>query len=185
MTRLTLAAALTLSSVTSLAAQIGSVETAGNACEIRPGSHEVRQLEDGRVIIPTGLYVKKDEDQRIARGSCTFALTLKADAGKKLVVSNSQQLLSLRAYPRETRVKADLEIFKAGQTGARQTAEIQSLESTEKLTQYLGQRDVILETACGGSEILRGNLAATLVGQGKARAFAKNLTLEIREESCR
>lgn len=185
MTRLALAAALTLSSAGAFAAPIGSVETAGNACEIRPGSHELRQLEDGRVIIPTGLYVKKDEDTRVARGSCTFALTLKADAGKKLVVSNSQQLLSLRAYPQETRVKAELEIFKAGSTGAKQTVEIHAVETNEKLTQYLGQRDVILETACGGSEILRGNLAATVTGQGKARAFAKNLTLEIREESCR
>ncbi|WP_347356953.1 hypothetical protein [Bdellovibrio sp.] len=182
--RTLLAAFFLLISYQSKAAQVGFVETAGNACESTPGRYDLQSAGEGRVVIPSGLYVKKEESSRIARGTCTFALTLQAERGKKIIVKDSRQLLSLRAYPLNTKVRAELEIFKAGAQGAKQSLEVQSTEAAEKLTQYLGQQDVIVETACGGSEILRGNLSATIMGEGKARAFAKNLTLEIEEVSC-
>ncbi|MGE9746289.1 hypothetical protein [Bdellovibrio bacteriovorus] len=178
-----LAASFTFVSLAASAAAAGFVETAGNACEWTPGRYELSETE-GRVRIPNGLYVKKEETSKIARGSCTFALTLKAPAGKKIVVRDSQQLISLRAYPQQTRVKAEVEIFKAGSQGAKQTLEIVAAEIAEKTTQYVGQKDVLLETACGGSDILRGNLSATIIGEGKGRAFAKNVTLDIQEVDC-
>lgn len=177
-----LAASFTLLSATSQAA-LGVVETAGNACELTPGRYEVQTHQD-RTFLPTGLYVKKDENTKIARGSCTFALTLQASAGKKIVVRDSRQLLSLRAYPNQTQVRAELELFKAGSQGVKQTLQIQSSELAEKATQYLGQSEVLIETACGGAEILRGNLSATIIGAGKARAFARDLSLQIQEVSC-
>ncbi|WP_413612961.1 hypothetical protein [Bdellovibrio sp. HCB-110] len=48
----------------------------------------------------------------------------------------------------------------------------------------MGQQEVLIETECGGSAILRGNLAATLMGEGKARAFARNLYVDIAEVDC-
>lgn len=178
-----LAASFTLLSFTASASELGFVDTAGNACEWTPGRYSLTE-GFGRVRIPNGLYVKKEETSKIARGNCTFALTLKAAAGKKIVVRDSQQLISLRAYPQQTRVKTELEIFKAGHQGAKQTLEIVAAEKAEKTTQYVGQNDVLLETACGGSEILRGNLSATIIGEGKGRAFAKNVTLDIQEVDC-
>lgn len=179
-----LAAAAVLLTTQAQALTLGSIDTAGNACEVLVGSHEVAQTLSGRYIIPTGLYVKKDEDKRIARGSCTFALNLEASPGKKIIVSDSHQLADLRAYPAQTKARVDLEIFKAGSQGAKQTVEIEAVEQNAKANQILGQRDVILETECGGSAILRGNLAATIIGAGKARVFTRNLYLNISEVEC-
>lgn len=166
------------------AANLGAVEIAGNACEAGVGTHELNEISVGRYMIPTGLYVKKEEDKRVARGSCTFAMTLQASPGNKIVVSNSHQLAVLRTYPAKTRARVDLEIFKAGGQGAKQTLEIQSEDLASKATKSLGQEDVLLETECGGSAILRGNLAATLMGEGKARAFTRNLFVDIAEVPC-
>lgn len=166
------------------ALSLGAIEIAGNACENPVGTHELAEVSEGRFVIPTGLYLKKDEDKRVARGSCTFALALKASAGKKIVVSNSHQLVSLRAYPAQTKARMDLEIFKAGNQGVRQTLEVEAIDQSAKVNKSLGQQESLVETACGGSAILRGNLAATLMGEGKARAFARNLYLDIVEVDC-
>lgn len=177
-------AAAVLLTTQAKALTLGTIETAGNACEVPVGSHELAQTQAGRYIIPTGLYVKKDEDKRAARGSCTFALSLEASPGKKIIVSDSHQLADLRAYPTQTKARVDLEIFKAGSQGAKQTVEIEAVEQKAKANQILGQRDVILETECGGSAILRGNLAATIMGAGKARVFTRNLYINISEVEC-
>lgn len=166
------------------ALELGAVETAGNACETPVGIHELTAVAPGRFVIPTGLYVKKEEDKRVARGSCTFAMTLKASPGKKVVVSNSHQLASVRAYPTQTKARVDLEIFKAGSQGVKQTIEVEALEQTAKINKSLGQEEALLETDCGGSAILRGNLAATIMGAGKARVFTRDLYLDIVEVEC-
>ncbi|WP_413943872.1 hypothetical protein [Bdellovibrio sp. HCB-162] len=166
------------------ALNLGTVEIAGNACENQVGTHDVTEVSEGRFVIPTGLYLKKEEDKRVARGTCTFALPLKASAGKKIVVSDSHQLASLRAYPAQTKARIDLEIFKAGSQGVKQTLEVEAIDQASKVNKSLGQQETVVETECGGSAILRGNLAATLMGEGKARAFARNLYLNIAEVDC-
>lgn len=163
---------------------LGSVEIAGNSCEVPVGTHELMEVGEGRFAIPTGLYVKKEEDKRVARGACTFALTLQAAPGKKIVISNTHQLTSLRAYPSQTKARVDLEIFKAGSQGVKQALEIEAQEQVAKVSQPLGQQGPVLETECGGSAILRGNLAATLIGAGKARAFTRALYVDINEVDC-
>lgn len=179
-----LLAAILLWGLHSQASSLGSIETAGNSCEQAVGTHELTEVSPGRFVIPTGLYVKKEEDKKVARGICTFALTLQASAGKKIVVSNSHQLATLRAYPTQTKARIDLEIFKAGSQGVKQTLEAQAQDQVAKATQILGQQETLLETECGGSAILRGNLAATLMGDGKARAFTRSLLLDISEVDC-
>lgn len=176
-------AASTLWALEAISAGINYVETAGTACEKTPGRYEL-ETSEGRLRIPIGLYVKKDEASRVARGACSFAMTLQASAGKKIVVSDSYQLVSLRAYPNQTRVRAELEIFKAGSQGEKQILEVQATSEAGRLTQALEKSGALLETACGGSEILRGNVAATLIGAGKARAFAKPLYLDVHEVEC-
>lgn len=166
------------------AGNLGSVEIAGNACVAGVGTHALNEVNTGRFMIPTSLYVKKDEDKRVARGTCTFAVTLQASPGNKIVVSNSHQLASLRAYPTQTKARVDLEIFKAGSQGIKQTLEVQAQDLVSKETKSLGQDEVLVETECGGSAILRGNLAATLMGEGKARAFTRNLLVDISEVPC-
>ncbi|WP_374077183.1 hypothetical protein [Bdellovibrio bacteriovorus] len=166
------------------ALNLGTVEIAGTSCETPVGAHELAEVSEGRFVIPTGLYLKKEEDKRVARGSCTFALNLKAAAGKKIVVSNSHQLASLRAYPSQTKARMDLEIFKAGSQGVKQILEVEAIDQASKVNKSLGQQEVLIETECGGSAILRGNLAATLMGEGKARAFARNLYVDIAEVDC-
>jgi len=174
----------TLLGVKAQALQLNAVETAGNACETAVGSHDLKEVSQGRFVIPTGLYVKKDEDKRVARGTCTFALNLEAAPGKKIVVSNSHQLISLRAYPSQTKARVDLEIFKAGSQGLKQSQEVMAVDQAAKTTQVLAQNETLIETSCGGAVILRGNLAATLMGEGKARAFARDLYLDIVETDC-
>lgn len=166
------------------AAELGAVEIAGNACEVAVGTHELLAVNDHRFVIPTGLYLKKDEDKSIARGQCTFALTLQASPGKKIIVSNSHQLVSLRAYPSGTKVQMNLEIFKAGSRGSVLTAIAQAADQVAKTNQSLESSDSLVETECGGSAILRGNLSATALGAGKARAFARPLYLDITEVTC-
>lgn len=161
-----------------------TAELAGNACEEVVGSHEVQEISTGRFMIPSSLYLKKDEDKRLARGTCTFAVSLRASAGKKIVVSNVSQLASLRAYPSGVTARVDLEIFKAGAQGNRQSLEVRSEDKVERLTKTIGERGVVVETECEGSAILRGNLSAMLMGAGKARAFTRNLLLDIEEVDC-
>ncbi len=166
------------------AATIGAVETAGNSCVAGIGTHELHELEEGRYTIPTSLYVKKETDKRVARGACTFAVTLSAAPGHRVVVSDSHQFASLRVYPSQTKARVDLEIFKAGSQGVKNTLEAQSLETTTKQNAVLGQQGVILETECGGSAILRGNLSATVMGEGRARVFTRDLYIGISEVPC-
>lgn len=166
------------------AVDFGSVEIAGNACQSAVGTHELVELSEGHFLIPTGLYLKKEEDKRVARGICTFALNIQAANGKKIVVSNSRQRVSLRAYPAQTKARIDLEVFKTGSQGEKQSLEVEAIDQTSKVNKSIGQQDVILETECGESAILRGNLAATLIGAGKARAYARNLHVDIHEIDC-
>ncbi|WII72194.1 hypothetical protein QJS83_17160 [Bdellovibrio sp. 22V] len=167
------------------ALEIGSVEIAGNACEAPVGTHElVEKGTTGRFEIPTGLYVKKDEDKKVARGVCTFALNLQASSGKKILVTDSYQTASLRAYPTQTKARAELEIFAAGDQGDKQVLEVEAVDQSAKLSKSLGQQGVLVETACGGAALLRGNLAATLIGSGKGRVFTKNLHIGITEVDC-
>ncbi|KHD89014.1 MAG: hypothetical protein OM95_06040 [Bdellovibrio sp. ArHS] len=178
------AAAASLFILQAQAQALETVEIAGNACEAAVGTHEIREIASGRFVIPTSLYIRKDEDKRVARGTCTFALSLKASSGKKIVVANSHQTTSLRAYPANTKVRVDLEIFKAGEQSVKQVLEVQALEQTAKLEKALGQQGAILETSCGGSAILRGNLAGTVMGEGRGRIFSRDLILNIEEVDC-
>lgn len=166
------------------AINFGSVEIAGNACQSAVGTHELVEVSEGHFLIPTGLYLRKEEDKRVARGICTFALNIQTAVGKKIVVSNSRQRVSLRAYPSQTKARIDLEIFKTGSQGETQSLEAEAIDQTSKVNNSIGQEDVILETGCGESAILRGNLAATLIGAGKARAYARNLHVDIHEIDC-
>lgn len=163
---------------------LGSVDIAGNSCERPVGSYELNETRQGRFAVPVSLYVKKDGDKRVARGVCTFAMNLKASTGKKIVVSNSYQLVSLRAYPSQTKARIESEIFKAGSQGVRQSLEVDGSSQISKVNKGIEQSGVVVETECGGSAILRGNLAATLTGTGKARAFARDLYLDIAEVDC-
>ncbi|UOF00088.1 hypothetical protein [Bdellovibrio reynosensis] len=165
------------------AAQLGYVEIAGSACQASVGTHELTEVGQNRYLIPNSIYVKKEEDKKVARGACTFAVTLQAAAGKKIIVANSHQLTSLRAYPSQTKARVDLELFKAGEQGERQVVETESTDRTSRISKSL-QQAAILETECGGSAILRGNLAATLIGTGKARAYTRSLYLDIVEVDC-
>lgn len=166
------------------AISLDAVEIAGNACQETVGTHELIEVTEGHYMIPIGLYIKKDEDKRVARGICTFALNMQASAGKRIVVSNTRQRISLRAYPAQTKARIDLEIFKAGSQGEKQSLEVEALDQVEKTTQSIGQLETVLETECGGSATLRGNLGATLIGSGKARAYARNLHVNIHEVDC-
>lgn len=166
------------------AIDLKAVDIAGNACNAAVGTHELIKVSEDRYLIPSGLYVRKDEDKRVARGVCTFALNIQAAAGKKIVVSNTRQLISLRAYPIQTKARIDLEIFKVGSRGEPQSLEVEAVDQFAKVSHSIGQQDVVVETECGGSTILRGNLAATLIGAGRARAYTRNLYLEIREIDC-
>ncbi|KYG69256.1 hypothetical protein AZI87_08610 [Bdellovibrio bacteriovorus] len=179
-----LAAATSLCVMQAQALTLDSAEIAGNACEAAVGTHEIREIAAHRFLVPTGLYIRKDEDKRVARGTCTFALNLKASAGKKIVVSDSHQTTSLRAYPTNTRARVDLEIFKAGEQSVKQTLEVEALEQTSKLEKSLGQQGAVVETSCGGSAILRGNLAGTVMGEGRGRVFTRDLILSIEEVDC-
>jgi len=166
------------------ALSLGDIEIAGSACEAAVGTHELSEVSKGRYVIPVGLYLKKDENNSIARGSCVFALNLKAAVGKKILVSNSYQLASLRASPSQTTARMDLEIFKSGSQGVKQTLKAEAIDRVAKVNKSLGQQKSLVETDCGGSAILRGNLTATLMGKGKASAFARDLYVNIAEVDC-
>ncbi|MNL34837.1 hypothetical protein D3C87_1568300 [compost metagenome] len=165
---------------------MGSIDTAGNACEYAPGSYEAQEIQEGsdRYRIPTSVYVKKDEGRMVARGACTFALNIKAARGKKIQVSNSYQMASLRAYPENTRVKAELEIFRDGTQGEKSILIVEAEGRSERVVDGLGSAEILAESECGGAAILRGNLAITAIGKGKVRAFTRDLYLDIREVSC-
>lgn len=166
------------------AIHLGKVETAGNACDTVVGTHDLIEVSEGHYMIPSGLYVKKDEDKRVVRGVCSFALTLQASAGKKIIVSNARQRVSLRAYPSQTKARMDLEIFEAGSRGETQTLEAQAVDRVAKVNDSIGQQDAVIETGCGASTILRGHLSGTLIGAGKAIAYARNLHVDIHEVEC-
>lgn len=166
------------------AAEMSAVETAGNSCVAGVGTHELREIEEGRYMIPISLYVKKETDKRVVRGACTFAVTLRASAGHKIVVSDSHQFASLRVYPSQTKGRIDLELFEAGDQGIKNTLEGQSTDIASKQTAVLGQQGLIFATECGGSAILRGNLSATLMGEARARAFTRDLFIGISEIPC-
>lgn len=163
---------------------LNTIEIAGSACDGAVGTRELLQVSPMRYQIPNGIYLKKDEDKRVARGVCTFALNLQASTQTKIVVSNSHQLVSVRTYPAQTKARVELEIFKAGTQGDKQILEIASVDKAEKLSQVMSNQSLELQTECGGSMILRGNLAATLTGEGKARAFTRPLYLDISEVPC-
>jgi hypothetical protein len=180
-----LASSLVLSLQVS-ALTLGPIETAGNACEAAPGRYSAQETFEGsqRYQIPIGIYVKKEEDRGVARGVCTFALNVKADAGKKIVVSNSRQIVSLRAYPEQTKVQAELEIFRVGTHGEKAILTAESSTLTRRVADSLGSEEILAETECAGSATLRGNLSIMALGAGKARAFARDLFIDIKEVSC-
>lgn len=166
------------------AVNLGSIEIAGNACQSAVGTHELTEVRKGRFMVPTSLYLKKDEEKRIKRGICTFAVNLQSSVGKKIVVSNSFQRISLHAYPSQTKARIDSEIFRVGDRSINEFIETEAMDLPSKLSKSLERKGSIVETECGGSMILRGNLAATLTGTGKAKAYTRNLYLDIEEADC-
>lgn len=171
-------------SVSALGLDIGDVETSGNICLNPLGSSKLRNgPTSDSFIIPLGAYLKKGEDKNLLRGSCTFALPIKGAPGKRIVVKEGQQFYSVRAFPELQKAKLDVELFKAGSQGQRQAIEVLGANTIQKSNGHMIS-DVILTTACDEDIILRGNLSAFAVGNGKGQIFTKDLHLKIIEEDC-
>lgn len=181
---LLLAAGLVCSAMTAYSMEMGEVSIAGNICQNPVGTHKVVSGADpDSFVIPLGVYLKKDNTAGLARGACTFAVPLKAEANKRIVVRAARQFYSLRTYQDVSKAKIDVELFKAGSRGPLLSAEIPGSEGLSKTHGFLVADDVIV-SGCGESLNLRGNLSAMIVGTGKARVFAKDLQLHIVEEIC-
>jgi|GEM_PF-1814675 len=163
----------------------GLLDLRGSICELETGSHELAAVQGSqhRFVIPLGVYLSKKEAVTLARGACAFALPIKARPGMKVVVANSSQLISLRAYP-SSKVKMDLELFKAGSVGEKQVRTIESAEKAVRSAEFLRHPEVLVESECGKEMILRGQLTATLLGSGAGRVFTRNLELDMIEVPC-
>lgn len=175
---------LVLVALYSNAMEVGEVQIAGNICQQAVGAHSVEKgIDEGTYIIPLGVYLKKDNSASLARGSCTFAMSVTADAHKRIRVQQAQQFFSLKSFENVNKVKIDLEVFRAGERGLVMSAELPTANQKEKRHGYLSQEDVLV-SECGAGLTLRGNLSALSMGSGKSRVFAKDLKLKIVEEDC-
>lgn len=165
-----------------------NLEIAGSMCLERVGTHTVNLAEgsDFRIKIPLSTRLESREGVSIVRGICTFALPVTARAGYKIIAANVKQVaqIHLRASSEEGKAQTQLEVFQNGTKGELIKVELLNEKHSQKLRQVIGENAVVAESQCGGSIILRGNLATTLLGKTQARTYTSDLYVDLIEVPC-
>lgn len=165
-----------------------NLELAGSMCLEKVGSHGVNLAEGSeiRLKIPLSTRLESREGVSIVRGNCTFALPVSAKANHKIIAANVKQVaqIHLKGSSEEGRAQTQLEVFQAGAKGEIIKLELQNEKHAQKLRQVIGENALVAETTCGGSMILRGNLATTLLGVTHARTYTSDLYVDLIEVPC-
>lgn len=169
------------------------LQIAGNMCLQSVGEHNV-QLVNGsniRIKIPVASKIDNLTDSGIiTRGSCTFALPLKAKDGYKIIALNAKMAAQIKlkghGLTREavTRANTQVEIFQAGSKGEVLKLEVEGISQNQNVRKVLGIEEVVTETSCGGSMILRGNIATTIIGKTSTKAYNSDLYVDLIQVPC-
>lgn len=165
-----------------------NLEIAGSMCLEKVGRHSV-QLAEGseiRLKVPLSTRLESREGVAIVRGNCTFALPVSAKANHKIIAANVKQVaqIHLKGSSEDGKAQIQLEVFQAGAKGELVKVELQNEKRSQKLREVIGENALVAETSCGGSMILRGNLATTLLGETSARTYTSDLYVDLVEVPC-
>lgn len=169
------------------------LQIAGNMCLQNVGEHNVQLVHGSniRIKIPVASKIDNLTDSGIiTRGSCTFALPLKAKDGHKIIVLNvklaAQLKLNGHGLTREvvTRANTQVELFQAGSKGEILKLEVEGVSQNQNVRKILAIEDVVTETSCGGSMILRGNIATTIIGKTATKAYNSDLYMDLIQIPC-
>lgn len=162
---------------------MGSAQFNGSGCSQK--NSEVKLIDEAQSLysIPLNLYVKKEEATQLDRKNCAVAIPLEVSAGEKVVVSNVQQNVQLRAYPSVT-TKTQLEVFLTGQRGQVLKAEAVATDKYVNSKTVLSQDGEVAVTECGQNAILRANASGLIQGSAKGRVYHNDLKLQIKVVKC-
>lgn len=173
-----------LSSTAALAAEFGQPALGGAGC-IAPANARVIKKIAGkdRYSVPIQMSVAKSAEAQIGRAACSMALPVSLAAGEKLVVRDVSQKVKFSVGPK-TKAIANLEVFLAGDRNEVLKAEVEAKNATIKSTRYLQAEEVVAESACGESLILRANSSVTITGAAITSVKTDAALLVLSIESC-
>lgn len=166
--------------------QLGELHVAGNGCFRQADEEFPLVLAPGVLRIPLRAMIKKTSTT-LARGACAFSLPVVVPENKKLVVTaiSAEGDLNLA---RGVELTAQVELFQSGELGKILKKSILSDEKRLKLPFEIEKEQVLVETSCGESILLRGNTALllknkteTLAGRSTARMDYLDLAIELQD----
>lgn len=175
---------MVLTSTAAFAAEFGQPAIAGAGC-VAPANARVLKKISGkdRYAAPIQMNVVKGADAQIGRASCNMAIPVSLASGEKLVVRDVSQKAKFSVGPK-TKAIANLEVFLAGDHSEVLKAEVEAKTATIKATRYLQAEEVVAESACGGSLIVRANSSVTVTGAGITSVKTDAALLSLSIETC-
>jgi len=161
---------------------LGEVKTAGSACDLSSAQLGEVTLQDGVFVFPAILALEKSKGS-FGRGTCNLALPIELAEGKKLVLSDLEAIASTELAARSS-LDINMEVFLAGGNGVLSKASLKSRRQSVSSDLLVLQPGTVLETACGGSGILRINASALIKGNGKSSAHLHVAKMKAALVSC-
>lgn len=171
-------------SVTTWAAQPGTLSLSGNGCATEADSKSLKVLDaaKGRYKIPLHLQLNKTEGNQLERKTCNFSLPIKLSKNEKIKVVELVQSVKMNAN-KGTQSQLSLSVFAAG-AAAKKPLIIESKGSNDSQIDEEFTSAEVFESKCGKDLILRGNLSAFARGDSKASASSGDLLFTIQSISC-
>ena len=148
----------------SVQAQMEAPVFGGTGCV---GSKSLSKVVDAKDMYQIGLQVAiaKMNSPALTRNTCTFRMPIKLKSNEKVILSNVHHHVKLSAG-KTAKAKSQLEFFIAGQKMTPLIAEVQGVNTTNRITRTL-QSSERSESECGKDVIIAGNLSGLVQGGGR------------------
>lgn len=159
---------------------IGNISLVGSACA---STLAAPKIEEGKLLLPVGLNVKKTSSESLKRGTCNMALAVAVPARNRLIISNTS-VVGMVNLKKGGASKVQVELFKAGEHG--EILQAVHDATAKKLTEVVdlkSQGDMIA-TQCGEAITLRANMSAIIKGAARSTVRMDSIETDVRLEAC-
>lgn len=174
---------LILATFSTQAKALQSVTIGGNGCAGVTGDQLLAPIAKDRYRIPAGLILQKDASRTIARSTCNFRIPIDLAPNERVIVRNLSQSIKLSADA-QVSLKSQLDVTLVGASVSPIITQIKASKKSAKLSKTLKVNNIIVESGCGESAIIAGNLSVTANGAKKAAASLGDIDLEISIGRC-
>lgn len=131
-----------------------SVQSAGRGASCEGLSVDISDLVQLHLLKVVTPNLKSVRSSRLERSLCTVAIGFQLPAGKKIVIADQGEIISLKSSSDQSRVRLNSEIFLAGSQSRPLRKEIKGKMQDTIIVPKIGK---ILASDCGSSVILRLN----------------------------